>query len=232
MNPAPDTSASLLRRYTAWSLDAVAISALVVVVMHRPLHAAWRTCDRTIDALFQSMVAAMQTVELDASPMALAQIWVHDPALQVAITALALAMSSLAFQAIAGFALMALLWFTAFEGSRWQATPGKRVLGLQVVNDIGLPPGYVRAGLRTAAGLLSWLSFNIGHLLALHAPRHQALHDRIAGTRVVRRGTAPMPMAARLWVWLQPAAGCLLLALLMRHLDRSMAAALTAVLGA
>ncbi|TDK28980.1 RDD family protein [Luteimonas terrae] len=232
MSSAAAAPTPLLRRYAAWSLDAAAIGALAGVLMHRPLRDALRTCDRAIDALSQTMAAlTQQTLDLAASPAALLQAWMADPALQVAITALALAISSLVLPAMLVFSLVALAWFTAFEGTRWQATPGKRLLGLQVVDDDGLPPGFVRSGLRNAAGLLSWLSFNIGHLLAARGPRYQALHDRIAGIRVVRRDHAPMPLAARLWLTLQPPAFFLLLALLMRHLDRSMAAALEATLG-
>jgi len=222
----------LLRRYTAWSLDAAAIGLLAVALMHRRLYEALETSARAIDALTQAMAALMQqTLDLAASPAALLQAWMADPALQVAITALTLAITSLTVPLMAVFALLALVWFTAFEGSRWQATPGKRALGLQVVDDDGLPPGHVRAGLRTAAGLLSWLSLNIGHLMAARAPRYQALHDRIAGTHVVRRTDVPMPMPARLWLALQPPVFFLLLALVMHRIDQSVAAALDATLG-
>ncbi len=229
MTPEP---ALLVRRYTAWSLDAAAIAVLVVVLMHRQLCASLQTCARAIDALAQTMASLMQqSLELAVPPLALAQTWAADPALQVAVTALAVAISSLLLPSMAVFALLALLWFTAFEGSPWQATPGKRLLGLRVVDDDGLPPGVVRSALRNAAGLLSWLSLNIGHLLAARGPRHQALHDRIAGVRVVRCDPAPMPLPARLWLSLQPAACFLLLGLLMRQLDQRMAAALEATLG-
>ena len=222
----------LLRRYTAWSLDAAAIGLLAVALMHRRLYEALETSARAIDALTQAMAALMQqTLDLAASPAALLQAWMADPALQVAITALTLAITSLTVPLMAVFALLALVWFTAFEGSRWQATPGKRALGLQVVDDDGLPPGHVRAGLRTAAGLLSWVSLNIGHLMAARAPRYQALHDRIAGTHVVRRTDVPMPMPARLWLALQPPVFFLLLALVMHRIDQSVATALDATLG-
>lgn len=232
MSPPVAAHTPLLRRYTAWSLDAAAIGVLVIALMYRHLREALETCGRAMDALAQAMAALMQqTLDLAASPTALLQAWMADPALQVAITALTLAVTSLTLPTMAVFALLALVWFTAFEGSRWQATPGKRLLGLQVVDDDGLPPGYVRAGLRTAAGLLSWISLNIGHLMAARAPRYQALHDRIAGTHVVRLTDAPMPMPARLWLVLQPPMFFLLLALMMRQIDQSVAAALDATLG-
>jgi hypothetical protein len=41
--------------------------------------------------------------------------------------------------------------------------------------------------LRHAAGSLSWLTLNLGHLLAALPPHKRALHDWIAGARVVHR---------------------------------------------
>jgi len=232
MSPPVTAPTPLLRRYTAWSLDAAAIGVLTVALMFRHLRDALVACGRAVDALAQVMATLMQQMlDLSASPGALLQAWMADPALQVAVTALTRAIASLTLPASGVFALIALVWFTAFEGSRWQATPGKQLLGLRVVDDDGLRPGPVRAGLRTAAGLLSWLSLNIGHLMAARGPRYQALHDRIAGTHVVRLTDAPMPTPARLWLVLQPPVFCLLVALLMHRLDRSVAAALDATLG-
>ena len=104
----------------------------------------------------------------------------------------------------------------------------RQAAGLQVIDDDGLPPRVLRAGLRQAAGLLSWLSLNLGHALAAVPPRHQALHDRIAGIRVVRTDARPLRPAVRLWLALQLPACFLLLALLMRAVDRSLTLALDA----
>lgn len=224
--------APLLRRYTAWSLDAAAIALLVVALQRRRLADALGASAKAIDALVQTMAAAMQrALDLGTPPGALLSELLGDDALHGAVTALTLAVSSLTLTAMAAFALVSLGWFAGFEGSRWQATPGKRAVGLQVIDDDGEPPGFVRAALRQAAGVLSWVSLNIGHLMAARAPRHQALHDRIAGTRVVRVHDAPMPWPARLWLVLQPAAGFLLLALLMRYIDQRLGIALGAMPG-
>jgi len=232
MSGATAAPAPLLRRYAAWSLDAVAIGVVTIALLHRRLSDGLQTCMRTVDALFQTMAALMQrTLDLADAPVALLQAWMADPTLKVAMTALTVAVTSLVLTTMIGFALVSLVWFTAFEGARWQATPGKRLLGLRVVDDDGLAPGFVRSALRNAAGLLSWLSLNIGHLLAARAPRHQTLHDRIAGTRVVLHDPAPMPLVARLWLTLQPAACFFVLALLMRALDQRLTAALDATLG-
>ena len=84
-----------------------------------------------------------------------------------------------------------------------QGSPGKRVFSLKVVDPAGGRPSFARAAGRHLAAGLSWLTLNIGHLLALPAP-HRALHDRIAGTRVLRDGEARrLPRAAAAWIALQ-----------------------------
>lgn len=221
--------APMVHRYAAWSLDAAVIALLVAVALHRTLSAGLEACGRALDALTRAMAGSMQAaVDTGASPMALMQHWLGDPALHAGVVALTAALTALLGWPMLAFALLSLVWFAAFEGSRWQATPGKRLLGLQVIDDDGLPPGLLRAGLRQAAGLLSWLSLNLGHALAAWAPRHQALHDRIAGIRVVRTDARRVPPAVRIWLALQLPACVLLLALLLRAVDQSLMAALDA----
>jgi uncharacterized RDD family membrane protein YckC len=66
------------------------------------------------------------------------------------------------------------------------ATPGKRLLGLRVVAVDGSEPiGLSRAAVRVLGYLLSGLTLGIGFLMIAFGG--SALHDRLAGTRVVRR---------------------------------------------
>jgi len=66
------------------------------------------------------------------------------------------------------------------------ATPGKRLLGLVVVAEDGSAPiGLSRAAIRVLGYLLSGLTLGIGFLMI--ALGGSGLHDRLAGTRVVRR---------------------------------------------
>jgi len=66
------------------------------------------------------------------------------------------------------------------------ATPGKRLLGLVVEADDGSAPiGLSRAAIRVLGYLLSSLTLGIGYLMI--ATGGAGLHDRLAGTRVVRR---------------------------------------------
>jgi uncharacterized RDD family membrane protein YckC len=68
------------------------------------------------------------------------------------------------------------------------ATPGKRVLALVVAAEDGTTPiGMSRATLRVLGYVASGLLLGIGFLMIAFGGT--ALHDRIAGTRVVRRGT-------------------------------------------
>lgn len=96
-------------------------------------------------------------------------------------------------------------WFIGFEASRWQATPGKRLAGLQVVATDGGRPGLARVVLRFFAGAPSWLVLHLGHALAAWTPERRALHDIIAGTRVVLApGASPAsPRWVRAWLWAQ-----------------------------
>lgn len=68
-------------------------------------------------------------------------------------------------------------------------TPGKKLLGLQVVNhQTGRLPGYGKMFLREIVGrFLSGLVFGLGYLWALFDKNAQAWHDRLAGTVVLRR---------------------------------------------
>jgi uncharacterized RDD family membrane protein YckC len=52
--------------------------------------------------------------------------------------------------------LPVLLYFALFESSRWQATWGKRVLGLRVVTTTGARVGFLRALWRNALKLIPW----------------------------------------------------------------------------
>jgi uncharacterized RDD family membrane protein YckC len=83
---------------------------------------------------------------------------------------------------VLGAAYYALFW--GLKG----ATPGKLVLGLAVAAEDGTSPiGMSRATLRVLGYVASGLLLGIGFLMIAFGGT--ALHDRIAGTRVVRRGT-------------------------------------------
>jgi uncharacterized RDD family membrane protein YckC len=82
--------------------------------------------------------------------------------------------------------LLGAAYFIGFWGLRG-ATPGKRLLGLRVTDEAGQGPiGLARAALRFLGYLLSAASLGIGFLMVAFVG--DGLHDRIAGTHVVRGG--------------------------------------------
>jgi uncharacterized RDD family membrane protein YckC len=78
------------------------------------------------------------------------------------------------------------LYFALMESSSWQATLGKKALGLRVTGMDGQRIGFGRATGRYFGKILSALTLFIGFMMAGFTPRKQALHDMIAGTLVVR----------------------------------------------
>lgn len=71
---------------------------------------------------------------------------------------------------------------TALSGQ----TPGKRLMGIRVVNARGEAPGYGSALMREVLGkFLSALPLYLGYLVAVFHPEKRALHDLIGGTWVV-----------------------------------------------
>ena len=79
------------------------------------------------------------------------------------------------------------LYFATQESSGWMATFGKRVMGLAVQGVDGRQLSFSRASIRWAGRWASGLLFGLGYVLAAFTDKHQALHDLIAGTVVVRR---------------------------------------------
>lgn len=78
------------------------------------------------------------------------------------------------------------LWFTIYESSRWQATPGKMLFGLKITNENGERIGFGRANIRFWSKYLisGWLF--IGFIIAGLTAKKQSLHDLLARTLVVK----------------------------------------------
>jgi uncharacterized RDD family membrane protein YckC len=86
-------------------------------------------------------------------------------------------------------AALVVIIFWAQQG----ATPGKRVLGLRIVDaDTGGLPPVNRLVLRYVGYIVSAIPLGLGYLWVLWDPKRQAWHDKMAGTLVVqhRHGTA------------------------------------------
>ena len=79
------------------------------------------------------------------------------------------------------------IYGAGLECSRSQATFGKRWVGIKVTDANGERMSFLRATARYAAKYLSALPCFLGFVIALFSSRNLALHDRLAGTRVVKR---------------------------------------------
>ena len=93
------------------------------------------------------------------------------------------------------FVLINIVYFTLFEGSRRQATPGKMLMGIFVTDYNGNRISYLRAFGRSLGRILSLIICFAGYLVALFTLRNQALHDLMAGTLVLE----PDYVAAQAW---------------------------------
>ncbi|HEY4739723.1 MAG TPA: RDD family protein, partial [Candidatus Acidoferrales bacterium] len=77
-----------------------------------------------------------------------------------------------------------LLYFSFCESSTWQATLGKKALGLAVTDMQGRRISFGHALGRNLAKIISSLTLFIGYIMAGITAKKQALHDMIAGTLV------------------------------------------------
>jgi len=79
-------------------------------------------------------------------------------------------------------AMASWLYWALLESSAWQATLGKRLLGLQVTDMAGRPLSFARASARHFGKLIF-----VGFVLAAFTEKKQALHDMMAGCLVIRK---------------------------------------------
>ena len=91
-------------------------------------------------------------------------------------------------------ATVSLLWTWLYhalmESSEWQATVGKRLLGLVVTDMAGRRLSFGRAtGRHFAKIVTNMVPAFIGYIMAGFTERKQALHDMISGCLVLRRNS-------------------------------------------
>ena len=94
-------------------------------------------------------------------------------------------------------ALVAFCYFTVFEGSPMQATPGKKLFGIAVSGENGLPVSFGTALLRTLCKMISGAAFGVGFLMAAFREDGRTLHDLLASTRVMEVMPASDPSVSR-----------------------------------
>jgi len=80
------------------------------------------------------------------------------------------------------------LYFSLFESSQKQATPGKLALHIKVVGPDGSRISFGRATGRHFAKILSGLTLGVGYIMAGFTAKRQTLHDIVADCFAVKRG--------------------------------------------
>jgi uncharacterized RDD family membrane protein YckC len=81
---------------------------------------------------------------------------------------------------------LGLTYAAYFTGTTGQ-TLGKILGGLRVVDTAGRPPGYLRSFARAAMGGVGVMLLGVGLAPMLVDPARRAFHDKLLGTRVVRK---------------------------------------------
>jgi len=78
------------------------------------------------------------------------------------------------------------LYEAIFYSSPWQATPGKKVLNLRVVDSNGGRISFGRASARYFSKILSTVVLMAGYIMVAFHDKKRGLHDVIAGTFVLQ----------------------------------------------
>ncbi len=78
------------------------------------------------------------------------------------------------------------IYFAILHSSKWQASIGKKVVGLKVSDKSGNRISFARATGRYFATILSTVTFCIGYMMVGWTKNKQGLHDMIAETYVIR----------------------------------------------
>ena len=201
-----DAPATFWRRYAAYSVDVAAVVVIAVPLLAWQMAGVPAAFDAAVEALQLRLWDLLDGALMDpAGPLELARRWADDPGLRAGIAALADVVLDAVVVAMLVLVLVAAVWFVGFESSARQATPGKAALGLRVTDADGDRPPFGRVLARFLAGAPSWALLHLGHAMAGWTRERRALHDLVAGTRVLQRdppGT-PLPAWARAWLLAQ-----------------------------
>ncbi len=79
------------------------------------------------------------------------------------------------------------LYFSAQHSSQKRATLGMRVMKLEIITMNEEQLTFTTASLRYMVSLLSSLILWLGHLMMLTNDLRQAMHDKMAGTLVIKK---------------------------------------------
>jgi len=92
------------------------------------------------------------------------------------------------------FILVAIwIYFSVLDSSPWQASVGKKAVGLKVVDKNCDRISFGRATGRHFAKIISFFTILIGYMMIGWTKRKEGLHDMIAGTLVIKIGKIGKP---------------------------------------
>ncbi len=138
------------------------------------------TVDLVVAGLGSRAAAAL--IDMVISTLALVAVWLVSMVIATSSESLAAALMALgAFAWFFGYATA----FEAFGGGR---TPGKRMMGIRVLDLQGARASFWRIAVRNALRIIDYLpsSYLVGIVSVLVTERNQRLGDLVAGTIVVR----------------------------------------------
>lgn len=202
--------ANFWRRYAAYTLDLAVLGPLATLFSWSRLSIGWQQAHASGAALVADIGQMLaDTLMKGTPPQQLYDTVLHDPTIVAAANALQSGLVRMLLAWLLAYLLLAALWHIGGECSPWQGSLGKHALRLRVTDRDDTRLRIPRACARFVACALSWLTFNLGHLLAAVPPQKRALHDYLAGTLVLCDDPIPaMPLWARLWLALQIIALC------------------------
>ncbi|MDP2336627.1 MAG: RDD family protein [Bacteroidota bacterium] len=90
---------------------------------------------------------------------------------------------------LAGLAIIPIskiIYSTIMESSARQGTWGKILMGLKVCDEKGIPVNFSRSLVRNLSKIISTATVGLGYLMGFFDKRQQCLHDKIAGTLVIK----------------------------------------------
>ena len=79
------------------------------------------------------------------------------------------------------------IFYNVFFESRFGATLGKFAVGIGVEDLFGQDLSMLKSTERQLTAGLSWVTLNVGHVIALHRKDKKMLHDLVSGTKVVKK---------------------------------------------
>jgi uncharacterized RDD family membrane protein YckC len=90
---------------------------------------------------------------------------------------------------VAGLAIIPvskIIYCTIMESSARQGSWGKILLGLKVSDEKGAPIAFGRSIIRNLSKIISTGTIGLGYMMGFFDKKQQCLHDKIAGTLVIK----------------------------------------------